>query len=89
MAKVYIKADGKYPVDRKRIRAKVLSVLAEKRITGEAQVSVMVVGDRKMKFLNDRTGKFEIIDIKYLRYVFYKNQYVFYNNPNEFLITCI
>jgi probable rRNA maturation factor len=51
--KVFIRTDGKYPVDRKRIRARVALVLQEKRISGPVQLSVRIVGDRKMTFFNE------------------------------------
>lgn len=57
MVKVHIKADGKYPVDRKMIRERVVSVLEEKRITGGVQVSVWIVGDRKMTYYNENFKK--------------------------------
>lgn len=57
MVKIHIKADGKYPVDRKSIRARVVSVLAEKGITEPTQVSVWVVGDRKMTYYNETFKK--------------------------------
>ncbi|OGV92792.1 rRNA maturation RNase YbeY [Microgenomates group bacterium RIFCSPLOWO2_01_FULL_47_10] len=55
--KVFVKADGKYPVDRKRIRTRVGLVLAEKRISGPVQVSVWIVGDRKMTYYNENFKK--------------------------------
>ena len=57
MIKVHINADGKYPIDRKRIRKTVTKFLENKRITGNIQVSISVVGDRKMKFLNENYKK--------------------------------
>jgi rRNA maturation RNase YbeY len=57
MIKVHINADGKYPIDRKRIRRTVTKFLESKRITGNIQVSISVVGDRKMKFLNENYKK--------------------------------
>ena len=57
MIKVHINADGKYPVNRKRIRASVVTFLENKRITGNVQVSISIVGDRKMKFLNETYKK--------------------------------
>lgn len=57
LVKVHIKADGKYPIDRKSIRARVASVLLEKGITGATQVSVWIVGDRKMTYYNENFKK--------------------------------
>lgn len=52
--RVLIKADSRFPVDRKRIRQVVNSVLKEKGVEGEVEVSLSIVGDRKMKTLNQR-----------------------------------
>ncbi|MFC1653304.1 rRNA maturation RNase YbeY [Patescibacteria group bacterium] len=57
MLKVHIKADGKYPIDRKRIRSLVSSVMEEKRISGDIQLSIFVVGDRKMTYFNETYKK--------------------------------
>jgi len=54
MIKAHINADGKYPVNRGRIRALVTKFLDSKRITGDVQVSISIVGDRKMKLLNEK-----------------------------------
>lgn len=50
--KVDVKADSRYPVNRKAIRASVKKVLEEKEVSGKVYVSVIVVGDRKMRDLN-------------------------------------
>lgn len=52
--RVLIKADSRFPVDRKKIRQVVNSVLKEKGVEGEVEVSLSIVGDRKMKTLNQR-----------------------------------
>lgn len=49
-----IKADSKYPVDRRRIRKTVSDFLEEQKIEGEVEVNVSVVGDRKMRELNKK-----------------------------------
>lgn len=54
MIKVHIKADSRYPVDRKRIRKTVQDFLAERVADVDMQVGVTVVGDRKMKELNKK-----------------------------------
>lgn len=58
-AQVLIKADSRFPVERKRIRQVVNSVLQEKGVEGEVEVSLSVVGDRKMRTLNRRYLKRE------------------------------
>lgn len=52
MIKVAIKADSKFPVDRKLIRAKVGEILEKHRINGKVEVAIIVVGKRKMAELN-------------------------------------
>lgn len=49
---VAIKADSRYPVNRKRIRQTIKDRLAKQRLSGSFSVSVSVVGDRKMRQLN-------------------------------------
>jgi len=52
MIKVLIKADSRYPVDRKKVREKVKQVLKDKGLTQDVEVSLSFVGDRKIKALN-------------------------------------
>lgn len=54
MIKAIITADSKYPVDRKRIRAVVETFLVEQGIEEDFEVGVTIVGDRKMKELNNK-----------------------------------
>lgn len=49
---------SRYPVDRKKIRLKVKEVLAKNKIE-KAQVDVSIVGDRKIKELNESKLKHE------------------------------
>lgn len=53
-AKVLIKADSRFPINRKRARQVVNSVLKENGVRGEVEVSILVAGDRKMKALNQK-----------------------------------
>ena len=55
MIKILIHTDTRYPVNRKIIRKAVFDVFAKNKITGDAEVSVAVVGERKMK---DLSGKY-------------------------------
>jgi len=50
--KILIKADYRYPVDRKKIRQAMGNILKEKGLIEDVEVSVSFVGDRKMKQLN-------------------------------------
>jgi probable rRNA maturation factor len=54
MVKVNISADSKFPVDRKRLRSLVKQVLEEKGIVSPAEVSIAIVGDRKMGQLHKK-----------------------------------
>lgn len=62
--KVLIKADGRYKFDRKRVRRAVKELLKEKDIGGKVVLSVLVVGERKIKELNKKyLGKNEVTDV--------------------------
>ena len=52
MITVLITSDPRYPVNKAKITAQVERTLEEMRVTSNAEVSVSVVGDRKMKELN-------------------------------------
>lgn len=52
--RVLIRADSRFPIDRKKIRQLVASILKENSVGGETEVSISVVGDRKMKTLNQQ-----------------------------------
>lgn len=44
--------ESRYRVDRKRIKERITEVLAKNGVTGPVEVSVAIVGDRKMRELN-------------------------------------
>lgn len=52
MIKVLIKTESHYSVNRNRIRDRVVKILYGKGVKDKAEVSISVVGDRQMKFLN-------------------------------------
>lgn len=54
MSEILVRSESRYPVDRKKIREKIAKFLAEKKIIGKVEVSVVIVGDRKMKALNQK-----------------------------------
>lgn len=54
MIKVLIKADSRFPINRKKIRQVIRVVLMENGVEGEVEVSISIVGDRKMKLLNQK-----------------------------------
>jgi probable rRNA maturation factor len=51
---VLIFVESRYKVDRKRIKATVSSVIEEQHVKSSLEVSVAIVGDRKMKGLNKK-----------------------------------
>ncbi len=64
MIKVLIQSDSRYPVDRKRIRRQAIKVLKNRGVTADTEVSILFVGDRKMKQLNKKyRGKEETTDV--------------------------
>jgi len=52
--KILIKADSRYPVNRKRLRRKVAAVLGSRGLAEDVEVSFSFVGNRKMKSLNSQ-----------------------------------
>jgi len=54
---VDILADSKFPVDRKAIRERIVLVLERRGVQEAVYVSVMVVGDRKMRWINRKYRK--------------------------------
>lgn len=59
MLTVLIKTDSHYSVDRARIKKVITGCLWEKKFKGKVEVSVNIVGDRKMREMNK---KFRSID---------------------------
>lgn len=58
MLKILISCESRYPVDREKIKAAIVSVLKSRRITSAVEVSVLICGTRKSKelakkYLND------------------------------------
>lgn len=58
-AVIQIYADSRYPIDRKKIRRRVESVLNSRHVIGRVQIEISIVGDRKMKFLNNKFRKID------------------------------
>lgn len=52
--KVYIFVESRYKLNRKRIKSAVASVLEEQKVFSPLEVSIAIVGDRKMKSLNKK-----------------------------------
>lgn len=51
---VYIFVESRYKVNRKRIKVAVKSVLKDQPVVGAVDVSIAIVGDRKMRSLNKK-----------------------------------
>lgn len=56
---ILIKSDSRYPLDRKLIRKKVTNELQHHKINREVEISIAVVGSRKMKELNKEYRKID------------------------------
>lgn len=54
MVNVLIFSESRYPVNRKKIRKMVEKVMGEQEIQGPVEVSVAIVGNRKMRALNKK-----------------------------------
>lgn len=52
MVSILIKADSRYPIERKKLRKTIRRFLAKQGIKENAEVSIAVVGDRRMRQLN-------------------------------------
>lgn len=52
--KVFIFVESRYKINRKRIKSVIVSVLDEQGVKSLLEVSVAIVGDRKMKLLNKK-----------------------------------
>ncbi len=52
MVNVLISADSRYQINKSAIQQAVLNTLVENRVSGQVEVEVSIVGDRKMHELN-------------------------------------
>ncbi len=52
MINVLFTIDPRYPINKDRIKAQTEKTLAEMRVVGDVELSITVIGDRKMKELN-------------------------------------
>ncbi len=59
MIKVLIKSSSRYPIDRKKVKEVVKKVLGSRFTTGDMEISILFVGDRKMTQLNKKWLKRE------------------------------
>ena len=51
-SKILIYVESRYKINRKKIKSAILSVLSENNVKSDIEVSVAIVGDRKMAKLN-------------------------------------
>ena len=58
MAKILISSESRFPINRKSLREIVDKFLLEQKIKSEVEISITVVGDRKMQELNKKYRKF-------------------------------
>lgn len=54
MINIVVNADPKYPISKLGIQATVLEILKQHRISGNLEIGVNVVGDRKMHEINKK-----------------------------------
>ena len=63
--KVLIYVESRYKINRKKVKSAIASVLEENNITSPLEVSIAIVGDRKMRKLNkeyrDKEGTTNIL----------------------------
>lgn len=59
MATIDFIAESRYKFDRKKVRERLEKTLAEKGVLGDAEITVSVVGERKMKTLHKKYLKTE------------------------------
>lgn len=54
MINVIVNSDSRYPVDKLAVQAAVMDVLQKHSITGDIEIGVSIVGDRKMHEINKK-----------------------------------
>lgn len=54
MLEVTITSESRYPINRSRLRQKIAELLVTQRLKGPIEVEIMIVGDRKMRALNEK-----------------------------------
>jgi len=59
MYNILIKSDSRYPLDRKKIRHKLQQALQKHKINRKLEISINIVGTRKMKTLNKEYRKID------------------------------
>lgn len=59
MRGILVRSESRYLINRKAIRERIGKILAENKIVGKTEVSVAIVGNRKMKALNKKHRQIE------------------------------
>ena len=59
MSKIHIRTNGRYLINRDQIRARILETLKSKDVVSDCYISIAIVGDRKMRALNEGYKKHE------------------------------
>ena len=54
MVKVLISSESRFPINRKSLKETVKKFLTEQKIKSETEVSISIIGDRKMRELNKK-----------------------------------
>ena len=54
MISVSLFCESRYPVDRRAIKKTIEAVLGERGVSGDVEISLAIVGDRKMRVLNKK-----------------------------------
>ncbi|MBI4067320.1 rRNA maturation RNase YbeY [Candidatus Gottesmanbacteria bacterium] len=86
MVNVLIKSESRYPVSRTLIREIVEKILSDKKMKGDIEVSVNIVGDRLMKTLNKKYRNLDTAtDVLSFSQTEIKKDAFFVNPPDEIL----
>lgn len=59
MVNIIINSDNRYNINKLAVRAAVINVLTQNRVTGQIEIGVTIVGDRKMHELNKKYRGFD------------------------------
>lgn len=59
LVKILLFSESRYSVNRRKIRKAILEILEEQEIHGPVEISVAIVGDRKMRSLNKKFRNLE------------------------------
>lgn len=87
MIKVLISSDTRYPVNRRTIRKAVFDQLAKNKISSDVELSVSIVGERKMQNLVKKyMGEGHLHDVLSFPFlVLFEKGEIFINYPDKIL----